>query len=522
MSEDKEGAETAATPVEGERKEAEGGEGQRGKEQQQQQHHYDEIPAESPVVKAEAGDGADRGGMGTDVDSAPVPTGAGPPQKEEITPAKAEGKGGGSNESNGRSKEEEPSDSPSGPGYSAALGTAEEEFLDPKVKEEQALIESHEPRTPLEIALTAQRQRSLEHIDRLTAEILKLKAFISKRKQTYKRKRKETGAPTRALSAYNIFIKERFKRLSRENEVALKSSDTDARLKRVPPASLVASTGNQWKELSAQEKQYYEEKAQADRKRYEEEMANYQAPEGKGGQGSRKRNKTGYNMFFSQHVIRLKQTESGVPSERGSVARLVGEAWKQLSAEEKQYYEREADMNNQENPVEGHNGEGGHHHAGGDRGSPASKRGRPPKSEKGQHGQHHGHGGHGHPDHHGGGGPPPQAGDPYKQDPNAYKQDPGAAAAAAQAAAQGQGYGAPPPYDAYGPPPPGQGGAAAQSQDPYAMYGGYYGQYGYGGPPPPQGTGQGGPPPPGGDPYGGYYGYSQHGYYPQEGGSSGV
>jgi len=207
----------------------------------------------------------------------------------------------------------------------------EDEFIDPKVKEQQAFIQKSTPRTDLEIALFAQRGRNEQHIQRLTAEIFKLKAFISKRKQTYKRKRKETGAPTRALSAYNIFVKERFKKLSRENEVALKSSDTDARLKRVPPASLVASTGNQWKELSAQEKQYYEEKAKSDRKRYEEEMASYQAPEKL--TGSRKRNKTGYNIFFSQHVLRLKQSETGVPSERGSVARLVGEAWKQLSAE---------------------------------------------------------------------------------------------------------------------------------------------------------------------------------------------
>ena len=51
-------------------------------------------------------------------------------------------------------------------------------------------------------------------------------------------------------------------------------------------------------------------------------------------------------MFFSAHVLRLKATETGVPSERGSVARLVGNAWKSLSSEEKQYYEREADKHN--------------------------------------------------------------------------------------------------------------------------------------------------------------------------------
>lgn len=89
-------------------------------------------------------------------------------------------------------------------------------------------------------------------------------------------------------------------------------------------------------------------RAREDRKRYEEQMAKYQPPDK---QANRKRNKTGYNMFFSAHVLRLKQSESGVPSERGSVARLVGNAWKQLSAEEKQYYEREADKMNGMNPV---------------------------------------------------------------------------------------------------------------------------------------------------------------------------
>ena len=77
-------------------------------------------------------------------------------------------------------------------------------------------------------------------------------------------------------------------------------------------------------------------------------MAAYQPPDKT---ANRKRNKTGYNMFFSAHVVRLKQSETGVPSERGSVARIVGNAWKQLTAEEKQFYEREADKHNGTHPV---------------------------------------------------------------------------------------------------------------------------------------------------------------------------
>jgi hypothetical protein len=225
----------------------------------------------------------------------------------------------------------------------------EPEVLDPKFSEDLEYVKNTEPTSRLEITLGEVLKRKDSHIARLTGEINKLKAFISKRKQTYKRKRKDEGAPTRALSAYNIFVQDRFARLAKENDVALKSLDSDAQLKRVPPANLVAATGNQWKELSSDGKKQYEERAKQDRKRYEEQMAQYQPPDK---QANRKRNKTGYNMFFSAHVLRLKQSEMGVPSERGSVARLVGTAWKQLSAEEKQYYEREADKHNGMNPVE--------------------------------------------------------------------------------------------------------------------------------------------------------------------------
>lgn len=205
------------------------------------------------------------------------------------------------------------------------LSEVKEENLDPKIQADLEYIRDTPPTTKLENILLEALKRKDTHIGRLTGEVTKLKAFISKRKQTYKRKRKDEGAPTRALSAYNIFVQDRFAKLAKENEAALKSADCDAQLKRVPPANLVASTGNLWKDLQPDEKVKYEERAKTDRKRYEEQMAQYQPPDK---QANRKRNKTGYNMFFSAHVLRLKQSEMGVPSERGSVARLVGTAWK--------------------------------------------------------------------------------------------------------------------------------------------------------------------------------------------------
>jgi hypothetical protein len=57
-----------------------------------------------------------------------------------------------------------------------------------------------------------------------------------------------------------MFIKERFAELAKQNEDALKSADSDATLKRVPPANLVTKTGNEWKDLPAEVKVKYEER----------------------------------------------------------------------------------------------------------------------------------------------------------------------------------------------------------------------------------------------------------------------
>lgn len=71
--------------------------------------------------------------------------------------------------------------------------------------------------------------------------------------------------------------------------------------------------------------------------------------------GSR-RSKTAYNMFFTAFVAEQKNN-STIPRERGSIARIVGEAWKQLPEERKAYYTRLADKYNTENPVPTQNDE---------------------------------------------------------------------------------------------------------------------------------------------------------------------
>ena len=199
------------------------------------------------------------------------------------------------------------------------------EPTDTNIKAQQSFIQENNPTSDLEKALSAELGRKNSQIEKLKSEVIKLKQFISKRKQTYKRKRKEDGAPTRALSAYNIFVQERFEELAKENEQALMNADKDAPMKRVLPSNLVAKTGHEWRALPEEKKKVYRERAKADKKRYNDAMSKYHPPEK---QVNKKRNKTGYNMFFSSHVNELKQNDGGVPSERGSVARLVGNAWK--------------------------------------------------------------------------------------------------------------------------------------------------------------------------------------------------
>mmetsp|Transcript_3977 Transcript_3977/g.7612 ORF Transcript_3977/g.7612 Transcript_3977/m.7612 type:complete len:95 (-) Transcript_3977:402-686(-) len=61
-----------------------------------------------------------------------------------------------------------------------------------------------------------------------------------------------------------------------------------------------------------------------------------------------KRSKTGYNLFFSEFVKELKESNQGEdsPAERGKMARLVGQAWKKIDVNERNKYEAQAALLN--------------------------------------------------------------------------------------------------------------------------------------------------------------------------------
>ena len=86
-------------------------------------------------------------------------------------------------------------------------------------------------------------------------------------------------------------------------------------------------------------------RAKQDIERYEKENAAYLAASAKDRNPIRnKRNKTGYNVFFSKKVneVRNHQDKSHIPIKRGAVAKFVGDAWRALSNEERDVFEREA------------------------------------------------------------------------------------------------------------------------------------------------------------------------------------
>lgn len=130
---------------------------------------------------------------------------------------------------------------------------------DPDRRRRRAIIADAAPSTDLEVALRAELDRQVRHNAVLAAECAKLRRFVSKRKQSYKRKRLDDAAPRKKLSGYNLFVRERFAAIARANEDALRSADSEKELTRTRPASNIASSGRAWSQLSAEEKARYNE-----------------------------------------------------------------------------------------------------------------------------------------------------------------------------------------------------------------------------------------------------------------------
>ncbi|KAI8640685.1 high mobility group box domain-containing protein [Parasitella parasitica] len=79
-------------------------------------------------------------------------------------------------------------------------------------------------------------------------------------KATKPRSKKDPAAPKRSLSAYMFF--------SQENRAKIKEENPDASF-----GTIGKLLGEKWKGLDAKEKKPYDDKAKADKSRYEDEKA---------------------------------------------------------------------------------------------------------------------------------------------------------------------------------------------------------------------------------------------------------
>ncbi|CAJ0942075.1 unnamed protein product, partial [Mesorhabditis belari] len=105
--------------------------------------------------------------------------------------------------------------------------------------------------------------------ERYQAEVAAYGGEDSIRKR--KRAKKDPNAPKRALSAFFFF--------SQDKRPEVQATHTEWKVMQV-----AQELGRMWKDMSPEQKEIYERRAQADKERYSEEMGTYKAAVGQGNQ----------------------------------------------------------------------------------------------------------------------------------------------------------------------------------------------------------------------------------------------
>ena len=161
------------------------------------------------------------------------------------------------------------------------------------------------------------------------------------------KKKKDPNAPKNAMSSYLLY--------SIATRAQLKDENPDASF-----GDLARLISSNFKALSDDERAKWDRKAATDKKRYRDEMSNYDAPlagdeednskvglsvknakkpenEGKKDPKAPKKAKSGYNYFMSEKIAKLK--EENPEASFGELAKLVSSAFKSLNAGDKEKYE---------------------------------------------------------------------------------------------------------------------------------------------------------------------------------------
>jgi len=154
-----------------------------------------------------------------------------------------------------------------------------------------------------------------------------------------KKKSKDKNAPKKALSAYNYYMNKNRPRIKAENPTA-----TFGELAKI--------VSEQFKKLSPEDRQKYDDMASKDKLRYADDMKTYTPPADSGGSPAKKKKakkdpnapkkgKTSF-MFFSNSIRSTVKTEKPDLS-FGEIGKEIGERWKALNPEEKGKYEKMAE-----------------------------------------------------------------------------------------------------------------------------------------------------------------------------------
>jgi len=142
------------------------------------------------------------------------------------------------------------------------------------------------------------------------------------------KKEKDPNKPKRATSAYFYF-------LAQCREDAKKAGKSISKI-----AEFTKEASEKWREMGGKEKKQFDEKAAADKARYEREMSSY----GGGGGGSKavkdpnqpKKPLTGYFLFLAD--FRAKHKGSNIQNK--DLLKLAGEQWRELDDSEKLPFEQ--------------------------------------------------------------------------------------------------------------------------------------------------------------------------------------
>jgi structure-specific recognition protein 1 len=146
------------------------------------------------------------------------------------------------------------------------------------------------------------------------------------------KKPKDKNAPKRATTPYMAFCA--------ETRPKLKKDGLDF-------AATASKLGEMWGKLTDKQKQKFVDIAEKDKKRYQEEMANYTPPEGneadveeKKGSGKGKRGKSGYQLFCAEMRPAIKKENPEISFK--DMNKELGGMWAKVSKTEKDEWNNKA------------------------------------------------------------------------------------------------------------------------------------------------------------------------------------